>query len=128
PAVPAALPYRLVLGEVVAGLVAAGPFLGQLHEAVVEEAGGAEAEPVGGEPVGAERLVDHHQVLDGLLGGADAAGGLHADHAAGAVVEVADRLQHDQGHREGGGGLDLAGGGLDEVGAGGQGQDAGPAA
>src|SRR6266508_5279773 len=42
----------LVLGEVVAGLVAAGALLGELHEAVVEQAGGAEAEPLRGESVG----------------------------------------------------------------------------
>src|SRR6266545_3522522 len=107
-------PAGLVLGEVVAGLVAAGALLGELHEAVVEQAGGAEAEPLRGEPVGTEGLVDQDQVLDGLLGGADPAGRLHADHAAGAVVEVADRLEHDQRDRQGGCRLDLAGGGLDE--------------
>ena len=42
-------------------------------------------------------------------------------------MEVADRLEHDQRHRQRGGRRDLAGGGLDEVRAGGHGQDAGAA-
>src|SRR6478735_5801527 len=103
--------------EVVGTGVATGRHLGALHEEVVEQRGGAEAEPVGVEPVVAADLVDHHEVLDGVLGGLDAAGGLDADHLPGLVAEVADRLEHDQGDREGGCGLHLAGGGLDEVAA-----------
>ena len=73
---------------------------------------------------GPERLVQHDQVLDGLLGGPDAARRLHAHDAPGRAVEVADRLEHHERDRQRGGGRDLAGGGLDEVGAGGHRQDA----
>src|ERR1700689_2549060 len=106
-----------VQGEVVRAGVAAGGQLGALHEQVVQQAGGAEAEPAGVQPVLTRRLVDQDQVADGVLGGADAAGGLDADLAAVVLAEVADGLQHDQGHRERGGGGDLTGRGLDEVGA-----------
>ena len=54
-----------------------------LQEEVVEQARGAEAEPVGVEPVLAGDLVDHDEVLDGVLGGPDAAGRLDADLLAG---------------------------------------------
>src|SRR5438270_8484239 len=77
--------------EVVGRLVHAAAFLGDLHEDVVEQAGGAEPEAVGRHPVRAQRFVEHDQVLDGGLGGADAAGGLEADDAAGLAVEIADR-------------------------------------
>ena len=52
------------------------------------------------------------------LVGLDPAGRLHADHLAGLLAEVADRLEHHQGDGQRGGGLHLAGGGLDEVAAG----------
>ena len=67
------------------------------------------------------------EVLDRVLGRADAAGRLHADHLPGGLAEVADRLEHHQRHRQRRGGLDLAGGGLDEVAAGDHRQPAGPA-
>src|ERR671920_1675517 len=99
--------------HVVGAGVVAGAELLALQEQVVEQAGGAEAEPVGGQPVGPGGLVDQHEVLDGVLRRPDATGGLDADLAAGRGAEVADRLQHHQADREGGGGGDLAGGGLD---------------
>ena len=104
--------------HVVGAGVVAGAQLLALQQEVVEQAGGAEAEPVRVEPVGADGLVDQHEVLDRVLGRPDAAGGLEADLAAGGRAEVADRLEHHQGDREGRGRADLAGGGLDEVAAG----------
>src|SRR3954451_6289867 len=108
----------LIHADVVGAGVVAGAELLPLKEQVVEQAGGAEAEPVGGQPVGAGGLVDQYEVLDGVLRRPDAAGGLDADLAAGGGTEVADRLEHDQADRQGRGGGDLAGGGLDEVSAG----------
>src|SRR5580700_6761533 len=78
-----------VQGEVVGAGVAAGGQLGSLHEQIVQQARGAEAEPAGIEPVLPRRLVDQDQVPDGVLGGADAAGGLDADLAAVVRAEVA---------------------------------------
>src|SRR5208282_6725895 len=68
-----------VQGEVVGTRVAAGRHLGPLHEQVVEQAGSADAEPLRIQPVLPRCLVDQNQVTDGVLGGADAAGGLDAD-------------------------------------------------
>src|SRR5260370_15421998 len=116
-----------VQGEVVGAGVTGGGQLGPLHEQVVEQAGGADAEPVGSEPVLPRRLVDQNQIADGVLGGADAAGRLDADLAAVGRPEVPYGLQHDQGDRERGGRADLAGRGLDEVGAGQHGQPRGTA-
>src|SRR5689334_11527203 len=48
-----------VEGEVVGAGVAAGRHLGALHQQVVEQRGGAEAEPVRVEPIVARHLVDH---------------------------------------------------------------------
>src|SRR4051812_49744988 len=104
-----------VHAHVVGAAVVAGAELLALQEQVVEQAGGAEAEPVGGQPVGPGGLVDQHEVLDGVLRRPDAAGGLNADLAAGGGAEVADRLEHHQADRQGGGGGGPAGGGLDEV-------------
>src|SRR3954465_15135199 len=78
-----------VQGEGVGAGVAAGGHPGPLHEQVVEQGGGTEAEPVRVEPVGAGHLVDCHEVLDRVLGGADAAGRLDADLLPGGVAEVA---------------------------------------
>src|SRR5580704_16715745 len=113
--------------EVVGAGVTAGGQLGPLLEQVVQQAGGADAEPVGIEPVLPRRLVDQNQIADGVLGGADAAGGLDADLAPVGRAEVPNGLQHDQGDRERGGRADLAGRGLDEVGAGQHGQPRGTA-
>src|SRR3712207_9105621 len=74
--------------DVVGAGVVAGAQLLPLQEKVVEEAGRAEAEPVRVQPVGADGLVDHDEVLDGVLRRPDAAGGLHADLAAGGDAEV----------------------------------------
>src|SRR5215217_22593 len=98
--------------EVVRALVAAGLFLADLHQDVVQERGSAEAVEVRREPVDAKRLVGEHQVLDRLLRVADAAGGLEADAPAGFVVDVADRLEHHERDRERGRRGQLAGGGL----------------
>src|SRR3954452_24884243 len=115
-----------VHAHVVGAGVVAGAELLALQEQVVEQTGGAEAEPVRVQPVRAHGLVDEHQVLDGVLLRPDAAGGLDADLPAGGGAEVAYRLQHHQADREGGGGVDLAGRRLDEVAPGEHGQPAGP--
>src|SRR5688572_13341578 len=65
--------------EVVGVLVATGPLELDLHEHVVEQRRGAEAEPVRRHPAGTERLVQDDQVLDRLLGRLDTAGRLHPD-------------------------------------------------
>src|SRR5947208_10683375 len=82
-----------VIREVVLRLVRARPLLAQLHQDVVDEARRAEAIEIGRQPVGAEGLVYLDEVLDRVLRGADAAGGLHPDLVAGLVVDVADRLE-----------------------------------
>src|SRR5690606_37535225 len=102
-----------VQGHVVgAGIVAGGQSL-PLHQQVVEQARGAEPEPVGGHPVLPGHLVDQHQVPDRVLGGPDAAGRLDPDLPPGGGAEVPDRLQHHQHHRQGGRRRHLAGRGLD---------------
>src|SRR3954452_3142476 len=116
-----------VHAHVVGAGVVAGAELLALQEQVVEQTGGAEAEPVRVQPVRAHGLVDEHQVLDGVLRRPDAAGGLDAHLAAGGGAEVAHRLEHHQADRQRGGGGDLAGGGLDEVAAGQHRQPGGPA-
>src|SRR6266849_1273467 len=113
--------------EVVTGLVGAGALLLDLHQHVVEQRGRAKPEPLWSHPLGSERLVQHNEVGDRLLGGADTARGLDADRAPGLAHEVADRLHHHQAHGQGRGGLHLAGGRLDEVGARGHREDARPA-
>src|SRR5689334_18181 len=74
--------------HVVGAGVVAGAELLPLEQEVVQQAGGAEAEPVGREPVGPRRLVHHDQVLHGVLRRLDAAGGLDADLPAGGGAEV----------------------------------------
>src|SRR5919106_4206255 len=74
--------------EVVGRLVRAGLLLADLHEHVVQERGGAEAEQVWRHPVEPQRLVQQHEVLDGLLRGADPTRGLHSHLAAGLLVHV----------------------------------------
>src|ERR1700722_13688449 len=107
-----------VQGEVVGAGVPAGGHLGPLHQQAGEQAGGTEPEPVGGQPVIAGRLVDQHQVEDGVLGRADPAGRLDPYLPAVRLAVVPDRLQHHQGHREGGRRAHLPGRGLDEIGPG----------
>src|SRR5262249_20592189 len=87
--------------EVVRPLVPPGPFLRDLHQHVVQEARGADPEPVGRHPVSAERLVKDHQVADRVFGLADTAGDLDPDHPARVGVEVARGLHHAQGGRKG---------------------------
>src|SRR3954463_865130 len=98
-----------VEGEVVGAGVAAGGQLLPLHEQVVEQARGAEAEQLRIEPLLARGLVDHDQVADGVLRGADGPRRPDPDPAAGALVEVADRLEHDERDRRRRRGRDLAG-------------------
>src|SRR3954454_14028545 len=81
-----------VQGEVVGAGVAAGGQLLPLHEEVVEQARGPEAEQVRLEPLLPGGLLDEHQVADRILRAADAARRLDADAAAGALAEVAHRL------------------------------------
>src|SRR3954453_5041844 len=83
---------RSVQGEVVGTGVATGLHLGALHQQVVEQRGCAEPEPVRIQPGRTCDLVYHHEVLDRVLAGADPARGLHADHLAGLLAVVADRL------------------------------------
>src|SRR6476469_8201362 len=101
-----------VQGEVVGSGVAAGGQLLPLHEEVVEQARRAEAEQVGVEPLLARGLVDEHEVADRVLGVADPARRLDADAPAGALAEVAHRLEHDERDRQRRRGGDLAGAGL----------------
>src|SRR4051794_7180638 len=108
----------LVHADVVGAAVVAGAELLPLEQEVVQEAGGAEAEPVGGEPVGPGGLVDQDEVLHRVLRRPDATRGLDADLGAGRGAEVTNGLEHDETDREGGGGGDLAGRRLDEVAAG----------
>src|SRR5712692_4034387 len=78
--------------EVVAGLVSARALLLDLHQHVVEQSRRAEPEPFGSHPLGTERLIQHDQVGDGLLGRADAARGFEPDRPTGLTDEVTDRL------------------------------------
>src|SRR6187549_3747768 len=64
---------RSILGEVVLALVRPGRLLGELHQEVVGERGGAEAEEVGGEPGVAQRFLHQHEHVERLLRRADAA-------------------------------------------------------
>src|SRR5882757_7510909 len=68
--------------EIIGALIAAVGEFGDLHEHVVGEGAGAEAEEVGREPVVAERLGEHDEIGERFLRGADATGRLHADPAA----------------------------------------------
>ena len=61
-------------------------------------------------------------MLDRLLRRADSTGRLHPDHTARLVLDVADRLQHAERHRQRRGGIDLARRRLDEVGSAGDGE------
>src|ERR671917_975877 len=80
---------RSLLREVLRPLVAAGASVLVLHEQVVEQRRGADAEAVGRQPLVAERLLDEDELVDRLLARADAARGLEADDLAGAVDVVA---------------------------------------
>src|SRR5262245_30500561 len=82
---PPCLRSSSVNREVVRALIAARPLLPDLHEHVVQQGRGTDAIQVRREPVRAERLVELDEILDGLLGLPDAAGGLHSDHAPGLV-------------------------------------------
>src|SRR3954469_17288689 len=108
---------RSLLREVLGALVAAGVPVLVLHEQVVEQRRGADAEAVGRQPRIPQRLLDEHELVDRLLGRAHAAGRLHADLAAGPPRVVAHRLEHDQRRARRRALADLARGGLDEVGA-----------
>src|SRR5256885_67978 len=72
--------------EVVGTLVHAGAFLLDLHEDVVQQRGGADAEELGRHPFGPQRLVEQDQVVDGLLRLPNPPGGLEAGAAARFVV------------------------------------------
>src|SRR6266568_1801503 len=69
--------------EVIRALVAAGLFLAQLHQDVVQQRRRAEAVKIRRQPVDPQRLVDEHQVLHRLFRVADAASRLEPDSAAG---------------------------------------------
>src|SRR3954463_6134086 len=87
---------RSLLREVLGALIAArGPVL-VLHQQVVEQRRGADAEAVRRQPLVSQRLLDQRELGGRLLGRAYAAGGLHADLAAGPPRVVAPRLEHDQ--------------------------------
>src|SRR6059036_3987542 len=80
--------------EVVRTLIPAGALLVDLHEHVVQERGGADPKELGRHPVRTERLVQQHEVLDGLLRLPHPTGGLEPHAAPSLVVEVADGLHH----------------------------------
>src|SRR2546425_2895822 len=62
--------------EVVGSLVGTGALLVDLHEDVVEQRRCADPKQVGRHPVWPQRLVEQHQILDGLLRLADSSGNL----------------------------------------------------
>src|ERR1017187_6489331 len=81
--------------DVVGTGVVTGCQLLALLEEIVEQARRTKAEPVGAEPIIADRFAHQYQVTHGVFRGANTAGGLDADLAAGRVAEVAHGLQHD---------------------------------
>src|SRR5690348_4485888 len=85
-----------VVGDVVRAGVGADRHPLALQDEVVEQARGPEPEPVRIEPVVTGDLADRDEELERVLAGADAAGRLHADHLAGELAPVADRLEHDE--------------------------------
>src|SRR5919198_3223728 len=85
---------RSLLREVLGALVAAGVSVLVLHEQVVEQRRGADAEAVGRQPGVAQCLLDQHELVDRLLGRAHPARRLHADLVTGAPGVVADGLEH----------------------------------
>jgi hypothetical protein len=104
--------------EIIEALVVAIHGFDDLHEDVVDEGAGAEAEEVRREPVVAKGFADHDEVMQRHLGIADAPGGFHTDADAGGVKIIADGFEHHERDGHGRGGVDLAGGGLDEIAAG----------
>src|SRR5690606_15106353 len=81
-----------VLREVVGRCVPPGLEPADLHQHVVEERRRPETEHLRRHPTLAEGLVEQYQIPDGVLGGADATGGLHPHHDTGGVAEVTDRF------------------------------------
>src|SRR5215470_11419847 len=67
-------PLVSVEGEIVRAGVGAGELLAALHEQIVEQAGGADAEKLRRQPLRPGDLTDQDQIADGVLGGPDAAG------------------------------------------------------
>src|ERR1035437_2598988 len=108
------------------GVMASGQLL-PLQKKVVEQAGGPETEPGRVDPVIAGDLVDHHQVLQRVLGCPDAPSRLHPDLGSGERAPVAHRLEHHQRDGRCGGRRYLARRGLDEVRARQHGQPCGAA-
>src|SRR6266498_408658 len=113
----------LVDSEVVGTLVGARPLLLDLHQHIVEECGSSDPEQIWGHPVGAQCLVRQDQVLDGLLGPANSTGHLDPDPSLGLVIEVAGRFHHAQCRGERRSRREFPRRSLDEVAAGGHGQD-----
>src|SRR4051812_43129469 len=84
-------PYDLIglsrFTKVIRRLVSAGLFLLDLAKEVVEQRGGAETVSGVVQPLVAQRFLHRNEELQGLLGSADATGGLHCDRNAGIQVE-----------------------------------------
>src|SRR5690554_5209276 len=78
--------------DVIGAGVVAGCELLALQEDIVEQARGAEAEQVRLQPLLPRGLGDRDDVLDGIFGGADAAGRFHTDLLARAAIPVAHGL------------------------------------
>src|SRR5205085_10860091 len=74
---------RSVDREVIARLVSACALLLDLHQHIVEQRRGAEAESLGRHPVRTEGLIQHHEVGDRLLRGADPTRRLEPNRTAG---------------------------------------------
>src|SRR5699024_3485475 len=96
--------------------------LDNLKKQVVYQRTGTKSKILRTKPVSAQGFIYKHQVLDCLLGFADAAGRFHTYHLAGLIVKVTDGSQHDQ--RDGlcCGGLYFTGGSFDKIGSGLHGQ------
>ena len=96
-------------------MIASVDAFGDLQEDVVGQGAGPETKHVRREPVVPEGFVDHDQIVQRLLGRADATGRLHADADARGEEEFADGVEHDQSDRQRGSRTDLARRRLDEI-------------
>src|SRR5262249_5851295 len=94
----ASRPAPSVDREVIAGLIAPRLLLAELHEDVVQERRGAEAEEVRCHPLRAEGLVEGDEVLDRLLRSPDAPSRLDPDAVARPGVHGADAPHQAESH------------------------------
>src|SRR2546423_2351394 len=103
------------LCEIIGRLVSTGLFFLDLPEQVVEQRARAETIASGIQPRVAQCFLDCDQVVQRLLGGSDAACGLHSDCDAGRQIKITDRFDHHLSVSEAGASRSLAGARLDEV-------------